>query len=268
MDVNTGLRADEVDPRFNIIMTPPSSATQPMSQQRPQHQSLRPPPQSSPTITDNQYPGPRLSQFPGWTNDSSIPDGHRMYGPQQTQTQSQSQKQPRSRAQTQTQTRSRAHLHPQTQPQTQTHTQDGSSPGDGDHGYNNNDNESLVEKWILTLVSQMRELEMRTMILEHALVSQRQTIDVLLNFQKMHASFSQQTPLSHPSSTVSHRENDSTAVRHRENAVLDNTVDPTSSVENEVTLEGKPMVGGTDHQDVDRISSTASLFLNRSRWAV
>ena len=100
---------------------------------------------------------------------------------------------------------------------------------------------------------------MRVTILEHAVVNQRQTIDVLLSFQKMQASLAAQFPPP-PSPPVPHIP---TAAVSQTSGALggggDGTQPPAAAPQS--TTESK-------HDTDASVSPGACLFLNRTRWAV
>jgi len=117
------------------------------------------------------------------------------------------------------------------------------------------------------IVLRMHELEHRMMLLEQVVIGQRQTIDLLMNLQKLHidssvassAGPSPFVPTSHPPSD---KYNTTTVDNTAENGGGrgDDRVTP--------RLEGGKSLADDHHHDDTETSSSAALFMNRSRWAV
>lgn len=130
----------------------------------------------------------------------------------------------------------------------------------------------------------LHELEHRMVLLEQVVIGQRQTIDLLMNLQRIQQSVT--TSLT-PSTTVPASSgfpvSSSSALSERDHAALssenDRYANDTSSGDKRSEqkyekYEKDEMIGGDgtsqrqDDEDDDTTSASAALFLHRSRWAV
>jgi len=101
----------------------------------------------------------------------------------------------------------------------------------------------------------VKDLETRVTMLEHIVIGQRQTIDVILNFQKMQAN-----SLNTPSTATANTE----AAAVTPTSTTSSQLQPSTNTSLMHQQQQQHYTGGGD----DEPSPTASVFLNRSRWAV